>query len=166
MNIETLHNLERKLLQLLIIVLPLNGIPKSVSIPGLAGDLVNYVYCLMIIVLGYEFLRYRFSINRKVLLFLTIFILWQIICLFVGLINYEYNDLLTIEQTGKVENILAYLSKFGIEIEQIIAIKSWLFIRYLKNILFLNNIVFLLFFIFIIYTKIILQRRFGISKEL
>lgn len=152
MSLEGLHNLERRLLQLLIIVLPLNGIPESVRIPGLVGDLVNYVYCLMIIALVYEYLKYRFSISQKALLFIIVFILWQIICLIIGLINYEYNDLLILEQTGKLKTLLIYLSKFGVEINELVAIKGWLFLRFIKNILLLNNIVFFVtFYIYHLY---------------
>ena len=89
MRLEALHNLERRLLQLMIIVLPLNAIPQRFSLPGLGGDLVNYVCLLMIIALGYEYVKYRFSISKKAITFFAVFIAWQIICLAVGLITYE-----------------------------------------------------------------------------
>lgn len=152
MRLEALHNLERRLLQLMIIVLPLNAIPQRFSLPGLGGDLVNYVCLLMIIALGYEYVKYRFSISKKAITFFAVFIAWQIICLAVGLITYEYNDLLTLDQISKLEVILNYVSNFGIEINELVAIKCWLFLRFIKNILLLNNIVFFVtFYIYHLY---------------
>lgn len=127
MRLEALHNLEKRLLQLLIIVLPLNGIPQRFSLPGLGEDLVNYVCLLMIIALGYEYVKYRFTISKKAITFFAVFIAWQIICLVVGLITYEYNELLTLDQISKLEVILGYASNFGIEINELVAIKCWLF---------------------------------------
>lgn len=152
MRLEALHNLEKRLLQLLIIVLPLNGIPQRFSLPGLGEDLVNYVCLLMIIALGYEYVKYRFIISKKAITFFAVFIAWQIICLVVGLITYEYNELLTLDQISKLEVILGYASNFGIEINELVAIKCWLFLRFIKNILLLNNIVFLVaFYIYHLY---------------
>ena len=152
MRLEALHNLERRLLQLMIIVLPLNAIPQRFSLPGLGGDLVNYVCLLMIIALGYEYVKYRFSISKKAITFFAVFIAWQIICLAVGLITYEYNELLTLDQISKLEVILNYVSNFGIEINELAAIKSWLFLRSIKNILFINNLVFFVaFYIYHLY---------------
>lgn len=152
MSFEALHNLEIRLLQLLIIVLPLNGIPQRFSMPGLGGDLGNYVCLLMIIVLCYEYAKYRFTISKKTITFFAVFIVWQIICLALGLITYEYNDLLTLDQISKLKVILAYASNFGIEINELIAIKCWLFLRFIKNILLLNNIVFFVaFYIYHLY---------------
>lgn len=152
MRLETLHNLEIILLQLLIIVLPLNGIPQRFSLPVLGGDLVNYICLLMIIALSYEYVKYKFSISKKAITFFAVFIIWQIICLSVGLITYEYNDLLTLDQISKLEVILAYASNFGIEINELVAIKCWLFLRFIKNIMLLNNIVFFVaFYIYHLY---------------
>ena len=152
MRLEALHNLEKRLLQLLIIVLPLNGIPQRFNLPGLGEDLVNYVCLLMIIALGYEYIKYRFAISKKAITFFAVFIVWQIICLAGGLITYEYNELLTLDQISKLEVILAYASNFGIEINELVAIKCWLFLRFIKNILLLNNIVFFVaFYIYHLY---------------
>ena len=103
MKLESLHNLEKRLLQLLIIALPLNAISQRFSIPGLGVDLVNYVCLLMIITLCYEYVKYRFSISKKAITFFAVFIVWQIICLAVGLITYEYNELLTLDQISKLD---------------------------------------------------------------
>lgn len=152
MRLEALHNIEKRLLQLLIIVLPLNAIPRRFSIPGLGEDLVNYLCFLMIIVLGYEYVKHRFTISKKAITFFAVFIVWQIICLAVGLITYEYNELLTLDQITKLEVILAYASNFGIEINDLVVIKSWLFLRFIKNILLLNNLVFFVaFYIYHLY---------------
>lgn len=152
MSFEALHNLEKRLLQLLIIVLPLNGIPQRFSLPGLGEDLVNYVCLLMIIALGYEYIKYRFTISKKAITFFAVYIAWQIICLAVGLITYEYNELLTLDQISKLKVILGYASNFGIEMNELSAIKWWLFLRFIKNILLLNNIVFFVaFYIYHLY---------------
>ena len=74
------------------------------------------------------------------------------ICLGHGLLSYEYNELLTLEQIPKLEFLLSKLASYGINIEDLIAIKAWLFLRGSKNILLLNNIVFMVcFYIYHIY---------------
>ena len=152
MTVETLHKWQRIMLMGLIITLPLTTIPQKIAIPGLGSSLSDYFFIFGLGLIIYEFIKYKFKIDKKIKCFFIIYILWQIICLLNGLYNYQYNELLTIEQIPKLEFILEKLSSWGIVFNELIAIKCWLFIRFTKNIIFLNNEVFLLvFYIYHLY---------------
>lgn len=146
MNIERLHCFQRLALFFLILFLPLNSIPKRFAIPGIGGDLSNYFFILGMGLLIYEYFKFGFTINRKVKFFFCTYIIWQLLCLIHGLYFYEYNELLTLNQIPRLEVILNKLASYGLVIQELTAIKSWLFLRFSKNILLLNNIVFLVCF--------------------
>lgn len=153
MSLELLRNLQKIALFFLVLFLPLNSIPKRFAIPGIGGDLSNYFFILGMILLAYEYWKFGFKIERKAKIFFVTYIGWQVICLAHGLLSYEYNELLTLEQIPKLEFILSKLASYGInDIEELTAIKAWLFLRDSKNILLLNNIVFMMcFYIYQIY---------------
>lgn len=151
MTIETLHKWQRIMLFGLIITLPLTSIPKAFRILGVSS-LSDYFFIIGLFLLIYEFIRYKFIIDRKIKCFFVIYILWQIICMINGLYNYQYNELLTLEQIPKLELILNTLRIEGIMINEILAIKCWLFIRFIKSIILFNNGVFLIvFYIYHLY---------------
>lgn len=152
MSLELLRKLQKLALFFLILFLPLNSIPKRFAIPGIGADLSNYFFLLGMLLLAYEYWKFGFNIHRKAKIFFVAYIVWQLICLTHGLWRYEYNELLTLEQIPRLELILSKLTIYGINIEEITAIKGWLFLRFSKNILLLNNIVFLVcFYIYYIY---------------
>ena len=137
-----LGNLQKIMLFMIIICLPLNNIPKTVALPGLGGNLSNYFVLAAILLLLYEYFKFKFEVNRKVIKFFAVFIIWQSICLIIGLVTYEHNQLLTLEQIPQLSAILYFLDKFEIYLNELIAIKFWLFLRFMKVILFTNNIIF------------------------
>ena len=152
MNIERLHCFQRLALFFLILFLPLNSIPKRFAIPGIGGDLSNYFFILGMGLLIYEYFKFGFTINRKVKFLFCTYIIWQLLCLIHGLYFYEYNELLTLNQIPRLEVILNKLASYGLVIQELTAIKCWLFLRFSKNILLLNNIVFLVcFYIYHLY---------------
>ena len=109
MTIEILHKWQRIMLFGLIITLPLTSIPKAFQIPGLGLSLSDYFFVVGLLLIIYEFVRYRFAIDKKIKYFFIIYILWQIICLIHGLYFYEFNDLLTLNQISKLEIVLDIL---------------------------------------------------------
>lgn len=142
MSFESLRKLQKIMLFMIIICLPLNNIPKTVALPGLGGNLSNYFVLAAILLLLYEYFKFKFEVNRKVIKFFAVFIIWQSICLIIGLVTYEHNQLLTLEQIPQLSVILYFLDKFEIYLNELIAIKFWLFLRFMKVILFTNNIIF------------------------
>lgn len=152
MTIETLHKWQRIMLFGLIITLPLTTIPKAVQIPGMGASLSDYFFVAGLLLIVYEFIKYGFVIDKKIKYFFVIYVLWQIICLIHGLYIYQFNELLTLDQISKLEFILNKLNSLGIVIDELLAIKCWLFIRFTKNIIFLNNEIFLVvFYIYHLY---------------
>lgn len=152
MSLSSLHKWQRVMLFGLILALPLGTLPKAFSIPGLGQSLYNYFLTIGLMLVAYEYVKYGFTIEKKVKIFFTVYIIWQIVCLIHGLYIYQFNELLTIDQIPKLEMILNKLNAIGINIDQLIAIKIWLFIHFTKSIIFINNTVFLaLFFVYHLY---------------
>ena len=152
MTSETLHKWQRIMLFVLIITLPLTTIPKAVQIPGLGSSLSDYFFVVGFLLIMYEFVKYKFVIDKRIKYFFIIYVLWQIICLIHGLYIYQFNELLTLDQISKLEFILNKLNFFGIVIDELLAVKCWLFIRFTKDIIFFNNEIFLvLFYIYHLY---------------
>lgn len=91
----------------------------------------------------YEYFKFRLEINKNVIKFFAVFVIWQLVCLIIGLATYGYKELLTLEQMPKLKVIFDLLSKFEISVNKLLAIKLWLFLRFSKDIFFTNNIIFL-----------------------
>jgi len=153
MEHKTLRKIEKIVLFLLIITLPLNAIPKDyVLIPQLGDSLPNYFLMVGMALLFYEWYLYRFLIDIKAILFILVYVFWQLICLAYGLIFYEYNELLTLNQIPTLQKILLFLSNYGFHIDEMLGIKWWLFLRNLKLILIFNNdLFFVLYYVFHLY---------------
>lgn len=146
MSFKLLKKLQKIMLFMIIICLPLNNLPKAFTLPGLGGTLSNYFVLAAILLILYEYFKFRFKVNRKVIKFFAVFVIWQLVCLVIGLVTYEYNELLTLEQIPKLKTIVCFLDKFEIVVDELIAIKAWLFLRFSKDILFTNNIIFFVAF--------------------
>ena len=146
MSFELLKKLQKIMLFMTIICLPLNSLPEAFTLPGVGSILSNYFLFAAILLLVYEYFKFRFEINKKVIKFFAVFVIWQVVCLINGLVTYEYNEFLTLEQISKLKAILYFLDKFSINLDELIAIKTWLFLRFSKDILFINNIIFFVTF--------------------
>ena len=152
MGFELLKKLQKIMLFMIIICVPLNNLPKAFTLPGLGGTLSNYFVLVAILMLLYEYLKFGFEINKKVIKFFTVFILWQLVCLIIGLATYEYNELLSLEQIPKLNTVVHFFSDFEIRVNELLAIKAWLFLRFSKDILFTNNVIFFVtFYIYHLY---------------
>lgn len=109
---------------MIIICLPLNNLPKAFTLTELGGILSNYFVFAVILLLVYEYFKFRFEINKNAIKFFAVFVIWQVVCLIIGLVTYEYNELLTLEQIPKLKAILYFLDKFSINLDELIAIKT------------------------------------------
>lgn len=139
MTFELLRKLQRIALYLVIITLPINCLPQRFSITGLGQNLSGYFLILSFLLLAYEYVKYKFVIPRKALLYLGIYVLWKLLCLVVGLVSYEYDELLTLSQIPTLEKFVYRFAEHGYTVTDVIAIKTWLFARFSKDIIILNN---------------------------
>lgn len=124
MSFELLKKLQKIMLFMIIICLPLNNLPKAFTLPGLGGTLSNYFVLAAILLLLYEYFKFKFDVNKKVIKFFAMFVIWQLLCLVIGLVTYDYNELLTLEQIPKLKTIVCFLDKFEIVVDELIAIKA------------------------------------------
>ena len=141
MELERIHRLERFLLFLMIIALPINCLPKKISISTFGQSLTGYFFLIALALLIYEFIKYRFYIPKRAIQFILIYLIWQCVCLAIGLYTYQYDNLLTIDQIPKLEWLLLKFKEYGIILPEISSIKWWLFGRTVKGIVVLENVI-------------------------
>ena len=147
MSIDLLLRLEKLALFFVILFLPITGLPKRFSISFLGNNLSMYFLFIGMLLVVYEYTKQRTIVRKSFIKYFCIYALWQLICLVIGLYSYEYNEYLTIEQSPKLLVILNFLSKHGLIINDLLALKIWLLIRSIRDILFLNNQVLALAFL-------------------
>lgn len=152
MELERIHRLERLLLFLMIIALPINCLPKKFSISTFGQNLIGYFFLIALALLIYEFFKYRFYIPKRAIQFICIYSIWQCVCLAIGLYTYQYDNLLTIDQIPKLEWLLVKLKGYGIALPEMLSIKWWLFGRTVKGIIVLDNVIFVsMFYVYHLY---------------
>lgn len=139
---RTIYKIYRCLIFSFIILLPFYVLPERYALPFLGGNLAMIPIVVSFAFLIYEYLKYGFVIETKIKCFIYIYFGWQLTCLFVGLVTYEFNEFLTLDQIPRLEKIIDFLNGREIFINEMFAIKTWLFLRFAKNILFANSSIF------------------------
>ncbi|WP_299412321.1 O-antigen ligase family protein [uncultured Dialister sp.] len=104
---EKLINFERILIFLSILFLPLFRIPQKYSLPILGGNVSKWFYYLSVIVIIYEFIKFRFRIPKNFIIYVSVLLGWQILCSLFGIIRYPYSDYLTVEQFSNFQKLSA-----------------------------------------------------------
>ena len=149
-----IHKLERAVLFLMIIALPINCMPKRFSVFLFGQNLTDYFFLIGFALIIYEFIKDKFFVPKRLIQFLFIYTLWQCICLAIGLYTYQYDSYLTIDQIPKLEWLLMKFNETGIVLPEILCIKAWLLCKSVKSIAFLDNIVYITaFYIYHLYNK-------------
>lgn len=143
MNSITLQKYQRIFLFLLIVTLPLMTIPDRFSISFLGRNLSNYFLYIGIIFFLLEYWKCGFEISSKVKFFICCYLGWQMICLAIGLVTYQYDALLSVAQSSKLQQVVCYLGEQGIILDEMLVMKSWLFLRFTKDILVNTSTVFI-----------------------
>ena len=131
MTQEKLQHIEKALLFLTIVLLPFVALPKRMAINTIGGEATNYTVLALFIVFAIEVFKYRPTIKSVFVKFFVIFTLVRIITLAIGLINYPYYDLITIDQIEKLQVIVSKIPALGDEKN---LLPYWLFIKETKNI--------------------------------
>ena len=131
MTQEKLQHIEKALLFLTIVLLPFVTLPKRMAINTIGGEATNYTVLALFIVFAIEVFKYRPTIKSVFVKFFVIFTLVRIITLAIGLINYPYYDLITIDQIEKLQVIVSKIPALGDEKN---LLPYWLFIKETKNI--------------------------------
>lgn len=135
MTQEKLQSIEKILLLLTIVLLPFVTLPKRMIINTVGGNATNYTILALCIVFAVEVFKFRPKIKSVFVKFFIIFTLARIITLAIGLINYPYYDLITIDQIDKLQVLVNKIPALG---DGKNLLPYWLFIREAKNI-FMDN---------------------------
>jgi hypothetical protein len=126
---------QKIMLSLAIFFMPFVALPKRFMLSAIGGHLSYYPIFLGILLWFYEILKKgEIDINKKFIRYFSIYILWQIICTIIGLITYKYYNLIDLSQMDKLRVILDWTCRHNIYIEDGCAIKLWLGIRFIKDI--------------------------------
>lgn len=110
MNQNRLVLFERATLLLLVVTLPFNGLPRQFFLSFLGRDLTNTFFSLGMGLLVLEFVKYRFYIPKKAIMYFTAFYGWYIFCLALGLIFYPYDQSFIAAQSVQVQHLLQHFS--------------------------------------------------------
>lgn len=145
MSLVTLHKYERFFLMLSILFLPITNLPVKISVL-FGSNISNWFMYMGLLFLGYEFWKYGIAVSSWFKKFIVIFSIWQIVCLAAGLYMYPFDSLLALGQSSKLSLILRQLNGHGIFINEMFALKMWLFIRFSSYILLKSNLLFYAFF--------------------
>ena len=144
---------EQILLILAIIFLPINNF--SVKLPLVGGAVSKGFIFIGFIVLIYDLFIKKYQLDefeRLCLYYLLACYLWQCLCTIIGIQEYEYNEMLYLEQMDKLRYLLQFLWRNGWSINDISAIKIWLTLRCFKdcafNVLFSYGIVLWIYHIY------------------
>lgn len=152
MSYAMLRTIQRYVLFAIILALPLTGIPQRYSIPGMGRNLAYYLAYIGIALLIYEYLKYKFEINKRALTFIYLFIGWEIICFLHGMFFYEFNHLLTLDQLPRMKLVVEWFAKCGLILEELTWVRLFLGLRAIKQIFIVDSLVFLLcFYIYHLY---------------
>lgn len=135
MTQEKLQSIEKILLLLTIVLLPFVTLPKHMIINTVGGYATNYTILALFIVFAVEVFKFRPKIKSVFVKFFIIFTLVRIITLAIGLINYPYYDLITIDQIDKLQVLVSKIPALG---DGKNLLPYWLFIRETKNIIMDN----------------------------
>lgn len=135
MTQEKLQHIEKILLFLTIVLLPFVTLPKRMMINTIGSEATNYTVIALFIVFVIEVFKYRPTIKSIFVKFFLVFTLLRIITLVIGLINYPYYDLITLEQIDKLQVIVSKVPALG---DGKSILPYWLFIRETKNIIMDN----------------------------
>jgi hypothetical protein len=133
---------ERVIFLLFVFTLPLEHVTKRFTISALGDNLSQYFLIVGGILYLFEFFKYKFKVPKYLVSFIVIYTLWQLFCLAIGLIYYQYPQYLAIDPSSKIAAIEAILINKGIIIDSLILNKLWQFLRFSRGIVFAGNTVF------------------------
>lgn len=125
---------EQKLFILAIIFIPINHF--VVEFPIVGGDISKLFALLGVCTyLGKICIKKAAldSFERFALFYLAVYFLWQCLCTTIGILEYEYYDMIYLEQMDKLRYLLQNLRHTGLDIDELTAMKVWLWVRFLKD---------------------------------
>lgn len=97
---------ERVTLLLLVFTLPFNGLPKQFFLSFFGRDLTNSFFTLGMSLLAIEYIKYRFYVPKKAVLFFLTFYGWDMFCLALGLVFYPYDQSFVNMQSVRVQQVI------------------------------------------------------------
>lgn len=147
MSIDILHKLEKASLFFIILFLPITGMPQRFSFSVIGKTLSVYFLIIGFLLMVYEYYKYKSPVNKTYTGYFCVFIMWQLVCLTIGIYTYEYNEYLNISQSPKLLIIAEKLSNHGLMVDELLLLKSWVFLRFSKDIIFTSNLVLILAFL-------------------
>ena len=130
-------DIEQKLFILAIIFIPINHF--IVEFPIVGGDISKLFALLGICIYMCKICMKKAeldSFERFALFYLAVYFLWQCLCTTIGILEYDYYDIIYPEQMDKLRYLLQNLRQTGMDIDDLTAMKVWLWVRFLKDCLF------------------------------
>jgi hypothetical protein len=113
--------------------LPLDHFPKAFTISAIGNDLAYYPLIIGLLAWAYEsYALKQVDIKLTYRKFFIIYLSWQVICTIIGLYNFPYYNLITLDQMDKLNKIILFVQSKGFYPDINFSIKLWLFFRFLR----------------------------------
>ncbi len=127
-------NFEQKLFILAIIFLPINHF--RIDFP-----LISTVLSKLFILAGITLYVLKLvsgkckltCFERFAFFYLLVFFLWQCLCTVIGIQEFDYYSLISLDQMDKLRFFVQTLQNNGLSVSDVMAIKVWLCLRFLKD---------------------------------
>lgn len=127
-------HLEQILLILAIIFLPINHC--RIAFPFVGTALSNFfiligivLYILKLYVGQLKIIRFE----QFAFFYLFVLLLWQCLCTVIGIQEFDYYSLISLDQMDKLRYFIQTLRDYGLLVTDIAAIKVWLCFKFLKD---------------------------------
>ena len=127
-------NFEQKLLILAIIFLPVTNF--RIDMPFIGTVLSKSFIMAGIVLFTLKLLIKNLKLNRFeqfAFFYLLIILLWQCVCTVIGIQEFDYYSLVSLDQMDKLRFFIQTLRDYGLLVTDITAIKVWLCLRFLKD---------------------------------
>lgn len=122
------------MLFLTILALPIFDLTKRLQFFHLGSKLSWYFALLGLIALGFEWMFFRFEVDRTSKKFLIIFVGWQILVLFFGLYQYPYYQEIDWHASAQLGQVIGLMVNHHLDFFTIPQVEAvWLAIRVIKN---------------------------------
>lgn len=126
--------LEQILLILAIIFLPINHFRIDMPIIGTALSKFFILAGIALYVLKLCVGSLKLThFERFTFFYLIVFLLWQCLCTMIGIQEFDYYSLISLDQMDKLRFFIQSLRNNGLPVTDIAAIKVWLCLRFLKD---------------------------------
>lgn len=134
---NNLRVLELSLYSLMIMALPFEILPRSIVTQVFGIALWKYFFVLGVICTLYKKIRHKddFHVPSSYIAYIGAFFCWYALCTVIGVFNFPFYEIKEMGISSKLSSILQTLEEHHVYVNQLLALKLWLVLRFIKSVL-------------------------------